>query len=206
MRKFVVIIGVVVTVLIVILLGNDMQIEWTNVFEGFVAGSIIALMFSYFLPRELARFKKPKDVSFYFRGGDRGTELRLTKIEGGGWQGTLRLRIQNDGRSVLKPYYWKLIFPAEINPEFVPIPNIERTEDGKWLWTGGVILDPIFPDSSFTFPYQLKVKVSRPGEWFIHYFFNTEFGRFPSTAKFFEKDTEKAINNGYLGRLTIIAK
>lgn len=182
----------------------------SSFFANLVAGILLTILGYLVFPRLLRLWHKP-EVRFFMRGGGRGTIFKMTRVENEDWKGTVRLRIQNSGHDTLKQYYWHLLIPSILNSTIVQDGGggklqSEFYDDSDLVHWKGDIKDSLFIDTSFAFPFEIKIKTSLPGHWNIFYWFSTEFGMFPQKAKLMDTDARMVIEKGYLGKLEIIAE
>lgn len=171
---------------------------WSNL----LAGLVIALAVSWALPRIIEVRKRP-DLVFEFVQ-EHPTFLELKKGE----PKTLKLGVSNRNRNIyLSTVYWHLFVPLALEPKLIPRGGRVATSEihGEWKeFSGGTgAEEPLFPERGLNFPHGLLVQPRSTGDSHILFFFSTEYGISPRSARTAVKNLDQAIAKGHLGSLTL---
>ena len=171
-----------------------------------IVGIAIASLFSVAYPRYLEWLRRPKIV-FLFRR-NRTDEITVKKETS-----YLSLAILNKNKhSNIDKYYWCLIAKKPLrlrvwegdskNKKDAATETL-READGSWTRCFGMIDAPLFHDRSYVTTWTVEINPTSVGPWIIHYYFSTEHGVSPSSAKEMKKGGRYAIKGGHLGKLKI---
>ena len=179
-----------------------------NFGANFLSAFVIGIIFTLLIPFYLDYRNKPI-IKFKFRIDKEDNKI-IKVTNDGKFEGSIELIIKNEGKKVLRDYYWSLLIPSNLNPKIsehqqITEPKIEKLND-KWVRLSGIINSPLYPNSNYLLPYEIKIQTSILGEFYMYYNFNTEFGPYPPESKIEVKNIEESIEKNYLGKLTFFLK
>jgi predicted secreted protein len=151
----------------------------------------------------------------------RNSTFYLTKAKNNHWEATLELVIKNEKRFSQREWFWHILVPTELNPQFESIDQAitcqhnEVSVNGKtWrhYFGNSTPKEVIFPRRTLRFNYKIKIMTSQDAvqKYQIHYYFNTEFGTWPRKADQIESialnpsiDQAIAFGSEYLGHIDL---
>lgn len=188
-------------------------------FSNLLAGLIILIIGSFTVPWYLDWRKRPRLTIINPR--TRNNKFTLTKTPDGLWESILELVIKNETTFSQREWFWHIIVPLELNPQFESLDqtvtcqhNLIQINGYKWrhYFGSSTPKEVIFPKRGLRFNYRIKVKTSKPDkkEHRIYYYFNTEFGSWPPKANQIESeiinqsvDQEIVFNSDYLRSIVL---
>lgn len=157
-----------------------------NFWSNLASACVIAIFFGIFINQFTTIAKKPNLKMTIRQRGKCTNKIIFNLRDDGNYETSYRLAIQNSGNKVLKPQegYWHYYLPGAIKTEII------NNEDGKFLTMDeghyrDYITLPIYPKSflDINMEHRHIVPKERKDNFKAYYFFETDYGFFPSTVK-----------------------
>lgn len=170
---------------------SDTSPFWEALSAEIIAGLVLLVIGSFVVPWYLDRRRRPHlEIINPFT---RTNKFYLTKASNEHWVATLDLVIKNEKRFSQREWFWHILIPLELNPQFESLDqtitcqcNEIEVNGKKWrhYFGNSTPKEVIFPNRTLRFNYKIKVmtNLTDPKNYKIHYYFNTEFGAWPTKA------------------------
>lgn len=179
--------------------------------SGFLSNLIVILLAGIALPSYLNFLKRPRRLEFFFLVN--GTDsIALTRLPDGKYEYYFQLVLRHPGGNTLSNgLFWHLYTPSQVKMLVDDLGQgtlPRRDSQDKVVKFYGKIPGPIFGESTQELHYHFHGTFEMPDEFLneskitLLYGFSTEFGNYPKTFRYLNKD-KGVVDPKTLGQLNL---